>query len=401
MALLIGLDLDSKPTTSSSIKNNPIEDPKVNDKNRKSDAAAISKTRKRTDNVPSQISSVTTHKRRSGVMTMPETPDKLRKTSSLPKADKEPIKPESKIRNSTKKPDLSNRSGDRKPSTNAPNPEIRVETSIKVLDLNDKKRKSDATNTSTIAKKVRKITEDPLSQIPSMTLKKRKSEVTNILKTPDKPRKVTAISKHGKDQSKIRNSPKVLSAVDSSKSSNPSNNSHGPNLSNPPLNPSFKDTAPLPDCSSSQSTDASPRPTAGLDNSSTGQDLSIASKKENPSKAKKRDLSEQIASSSTAVLPFENIVQKSTRVPFTEYRRWDPKNPTADIYYAEYDEHGNIARYVAQKIEWNRPGDRELFQNRIYHNDMLALMDFEAAKQKAKALEIQRKKEEGKGLGGS
>ena len=67
------------------------------------------------------------------------------------------------------------------------------------------------------------------------------------------------------------------------------------------------------------------------------------------------------------------------------------------VYYATYDEYGDVDKYVSRKIWYNGP-DRELFHLRD-HGSLQALWLFEDRKKKAKALEIQRKKEEEEALG--
>ena len=208
MAFLIGPDLESKSGTSSSIKDAPI--PVVNktkDKQRKSDAVTISepakKDRKSTENVPAQISNITTKNKESEIVIIPDTPDKVCKTATLPKTDKETLRPGSRVfiplkipsfvnpfdgldlgrslriprlSGSTKQPNLNGalkRSKiDITPERPAPSssftsqPDLNdshkdedfdspIETPTKVSKVNDKKRKSETTTTSKTAKKAR------------------------------------------------------------------------------------------------------------------------------------------------------------------------------------------------------------------------------------------------------
>lgn len=248
MAFLIGPDLDIISTAPSTSKDVPRRTMTIGE--RKKEAESAKKARESAKSPSAQLPRKVFEKRKSVVATTPATPNNIHTATS-------PSAPDKASLNSGKK--LKLRLSVNTDYNNS------METLIKTSNINDKKRKSDTTVTSAVAKKARKGTEIHPAQVPSMSLKKKKSEATTTPKSPNRQRKVTAIPKPGKDQSKTRDPSKVQNSTDYSKDSNLSNNSHGPNPSNPPLNLFPKNTAPFPDCGPSPPTNPSRKPSDKYD----------------------------------------------------------------------------------------------------------------------------------------
>ena len=215
MAFLIGPDLESKYGTSSSTKDAPLPVvKKIKDKERKSDAATISepaeKDRKSTENAPAQISSVTTKKRKRNVMTVSEIVNEPLTTTLLPDFTKFPL--EYKFGNKTykRKPFVRKhleKQADLNASANNSDSVNCIETSIEAPRSKGKKRKSEATNNSAIAKKARTNAATPKSSKATL---KSGSDTSNTAKKPDPKNPLTLTTPPRRKSNPVRKSQKII-----------------------------------------------------------------------------------------------------------------------------------------------------------------------------------------------
>jgi len=209
MAFLIGPDLESKPSTTFSTKDAPVPVvKKTKDKQRKSDAATISepakKGRKSTEDAPAQISSVTTKKRKRKVKTVSEIMNEPLTTTLLPDFTKHI--PKYKFGKLLVRKHLE-KQADLNASTNNSDSVSCIETSIEAPRSKGKKRKSEATNNSAIAKKARTNAATPKS---GETTPKPKRETSNTTIKPDRKNPLTLTTPPRRKSNPTRKPQKII-----------------------------------------------------------------------------------------------------------------------------------------------------------------------------------------------
>jgi hypothetical protein len=199
MALIIGPDLKSRVTTSSSIKDTAVKISKVSDKKRGDESTinfeATKKARTDTDILSAYFSSESIEKRMRSRMAGIGFPNVPRKATPLPIPEKEALKSESKALNSWKATNSSNSLRDRFVSKSTKQTNLsnatgnsdiedvsQKNTPPRISNVNDKKRKNEATTPSKNAKKARKT--EPANDTDKSPFKL-DSNKRSTLKKPD------------------------------------------------------------------------------------------------------------------------------------------------------------------------------------------------------------------------